>query len=483
MASIGNQLNKYFQRESLASRILGLVYGSCLTVAPMLLVTGLVMLMQWAMQFNTLVYYDRVLFSCTVLYIFIFGLLTTAPFNAVLSKYMQDVLFEERYEDILPCYYVGLVLNIACGCLLGIPFCLWEYFAGQVSLGYVFTGYCGFVSIILVFYSMIYLSICKDYGRLSLFFLIGTVICFALSLFLRYTMGWEATRSMLFSLVVGFFIIAVLEFSSIRRYFVGNSNRFRPVLRYLRNYWHLLLTYFAYTLGLYIHNFVFWTTDLRIEVARSFVCAPAYDMASYMALFTNISATVIFVARVEMFFHDRYKAYSEAVIGGRLSDIQNAKARMFREIAGQLMDLARIQFIVSVVVYLLVMVGMPWLGFAGSVMKIYPCLAAGYFILFQMYAEILFLYYFQDLWGAVFTAVSFCLVTLLGSLVATHLPEIWYGTGVVAGAFTGWSIGYFRLRWTERNMDRQVFCQGDLIAQGKGIRPSNQVYQRVQEQG
>ena len=100
-----------------------------------------------------------------------------------------------------------------------------------------------------------------------------------------------------------------------------------------------------------------------------------------------------------------------------------------------------------------------------------------------MYAEILFLYYFKDMWGAVFTAVSFFLITFLGSLAATHLPDIWYGIGVVAGSFVGWSIGYFRLRWTERHMDRQVFCQGRLVQRGKGARPAVQVYQRTPEQG
>ena len=216
-------------------------------------------------------------------------------------------------------------------------------------------------------------------------------------------------------------------------------------------------------------------------VAKSFVCAQPYDMATCLAVFTNISATVIFIARVEMFFHSRYKAYSESVIGGRLSDIQNNKREVFREISNQLMDLARIQFIISIVVYLILVVVLPRFGFAGLVMRIYPCLAAGYFILFQAYAEILFLYYFKDMWGAIFTAVSFCLVTFLGSLAATHLPDVWYGIGVVAGSFTGWTIGYFRLRWTERHIDKQIFCQGQLIKTGRGLRPSTQVYQQGAE--
>ncbi len=482
MAGIGVQLNKFFKRRSITSGLAGLVYGSCLTIAPMMLVIGVLVLMEWLLGFDALNYNTRELFSCTILYMFIFGLLSASPFNAVLSKYMQDAIFEDRYQDILPCYYVGLCLNILLSCLIGIPFCLWEHFVGEVPVDYVFTGFCGFIAIVLVFYSMIYLSICKDYGRISLFFLVGMAVCLVLSLVLCWWFGWEPTRSMLFSMTVGLFLIAILEYASVRRYFVKSSNRFAPVLRYFGVHWYLVVTNFLYILGLYIHNFVFWTTDMRMVVVKSFVCNQPYDMATCLAMFTNISATMIFIARVEMYFHDRYKAYSEAVIGGLLSDIRNTKRQMFREIANQLMDLARLQFIISVIVYLILMLLMPFFGFAGLVVKIYPCLAAGYFILFQMYAELLFLYYFKDTVGAVLTTAGFCGMTLVGSVLATQLPEIWYGLGVVIGSFASWVIGYMRLRWCERHMDSQIFCKGELIEAGKGARPTDEVYRRLQKQ-
>lgn len=75
---------------------------------------------------------------------------------------------------------------------------------------------------------------------------------------------------------------------------------------------------------------------------------------------------------------------------------------MFRQLSAELMNLVRIQFIISTAVYLLCVVGLPQYGFSGRVMQIYPCLAAGYFILFILYAEIIFLYYFNDLTGAAF---------------------------------------------------------------------------------
>ena len=106
-----------------------------------------------------------------------------------------------------------------------------------------------------------------------------------------------------------------------------------------------------YTLGLFVHNFVFWTSDLQIRTAGSFVCAETYDYASCVAMFTNISASIIFIVLVEMKFNARYKQYSEAIIGGRLLDIQKTGMRMFRLLADELMSLVRIQFIISTVAF------------------------------------------------------------------------------------------------------------------------------------
>ena len=248
------------------------------------------------------------------------------------------------------------------------------------------------------------------------------------------------------------------------------------MLRYFRKLWPLVIINTLYTAGLYIHNFVFWATDIKMTVAESFVCAPAYDMASCLAMFTNISATVILISRLEMHFRDKYKGYSEAVIGGRGVDIRNAQNRMFRQLASELMALARIQFIISISVFLICVVMLPQYGFSGLVMQIYPCLAAGYFILFLMYSAIIFLYYYNDLAGALAAAIAFVLVTFAVSVYAAGLSEKWYGIGVAAGSLVGWGVAYFRLRWVERHLDEHIFCRGTLIDYGKGAALPSKVY-------
>ncbi len=479
MAGIGVKLNKIYGKNTLTTNLVGMGYSTVITIAPMVLVIASIMVMQLMLEISKTGYAQRELFACTVLYIFIFSLLTASPFNSVLSRYMSDVIYEETYDDILPCFYVGLVMNITVSCMAGIPFCVREYIvAGNVPLHFVFAGYCGYIGLVLVFYGMLYLSICKDYKKISFFFLLGMALAVLMSYVFVALFHFEKTFAVLSALDIGFLLIASLEIAVIRSYFRENSGEYKRVLHYFRKYWKLVVTNFIYTLGLYIHNFVFWTTDLRMVVANTFVSVTSYDMATYLAMFTSITTSVIFISRVEMHFHERYKAYSEAVIGGREMDIELAKSRMFRQLAEELMNLVRIQFIVSVILFFVCTLLLPRFGFGGMVLKIYPCLAAGYFILFILYAAIIFLYYFNDLNGALLTAVVFCAATGVSAVAAANLSEIWYGAGVLAGAFLGWCVAYHRLGWLEAHLDEHVFCQGSLLEPAYGKKPDTKVFDR-----
>ena len=482
MAGIGIKLNKIYRRNSLIARIYGYVYSTVITVAPMFVVIGAILLAQYLLRFSHASYLRRELFADTVLYTFIFSLLAVSPFNAVLSKYISDVIFQEKYEHIMPCFYLGMGMTVVFGTLFAIPFCIHEYVVGQVEIYYVLTGYFCFTSLMLVFYTTIYLSIAKTYGKISLFFTVGMLLTVGMSLALHYLVHLETTYALLLSLASGFSLTAALEIGLVRSFFRQNSGEYRPVLHYMRIYWQMIFINFLYTLGLYVHIFVFWTTDMRSVLVNTFVTAQPYDMASCLAMFTNISATIVFITNVELRFRDRYRRYYEAVLGGRGHDIDSARGRLFRQLSSEVFSLIRVQFIITAVVFLLCMVLLPMFGFAGYVMQIYPSLSVGYFILFVMYSEILFLYYFNDMYGALLTAVLFCGGTWLGSLFSSQLDVVWYGLGLIIGSLLGFSTAYFRLRHIEKTIDEQTFCPSgsanELVTQAKGKRPSSMVYSK-----
>ena len=476
MASLGKTIKKSFERGTISSTLFGMIISTFSTVAPMFLIMGGILVLYLVLGYNNVLYSERVLFSCSVLYIFIFSLLCTSPFNSVISKYITDRIFEEKYEAVLSCFYGGLFVNMLFACAVGIPFYCYAYFVGGIDLIYVFTCFVDFISLCLTFYSMLYLSITKDYSKISLFFSIGVLVIIGTALVTVKLLHFSITYGMLFAIGAGMLTIAVCECSYIKGYFHNSNKDYFGFLVYFRKYWKLSVTNLLYTLGLYGHNFVFWTVNDHIVVKDTYVCYPPYDMATCIAMFTNISASIILITQIELHFHERYKAYSEAVIGGRLRDIENAKSRMFSLLSYQLMDVVRNQFIISVLLYLLCVVFLPQFGFAGIVMEMYPCLAAGYFVIFLLYSCIIFLFYFNDSTGSCMTSFTFLALTLIVSWFAKELTPIWYGIGTFVGAFAGWFVAYARLRWVERNIDEHIFCQGILIENAYEAMPSNVVF-------
>ncbi|MCR5639950.1 MAG: exopolysaccharide Pel transporter PelG [Lachnospiraceae bacterium] len=478
MAGIGVKLNRLYEKNTLITTLSGISYSMIITIAPMIIGMLMIWAMSFVLGFSDLDYARRELFSCTVLYIFIFALVVTASLNAVISRYMADVIFQERYGEIMACFYYCLLLIVVIAILPMVPFFLHEYRVGGVDGVFIFLSFFSCIALVLTFYCMTYLSICKDYAKISLFYLIGLGIGFLLAWALHDWFSVDTIYAMLSGLGVGFLFTAALEYAQLLSYFRDNSHNYTAVNAHFRKYWKLIIANTAYILGLYCHNFVFWTTDLRMEVVHTFVCAQPFDMATFLGLLTNITATTIFISSVERRFTFRYRKYSEMVIGGRLSDIEAAQKRLFRQLSVELMGLVRTQFIISVVLYLVFVVVLPQLGISGMVMQIYPCMAVGYYILFLMYAALNFLYYFNDLNGALMVALGFLFTDVAVSIVATGWQEIWYGMGLVAGAFVGWTIGYLRLRWVEKNLERHIFCEAHLLNRAKGARPSDMVYER-----
>lgn len=478
MAGIGVKLDKIYEKNTLITTLSGMSYSTIVTIAPMIIVMVAIFIMMQVLGFGKLEYAERELFSATVLYIFIFALIATSILNAVISRYIADMIFEEQYGAVMPCFYFCLFLTLIFALIPAIPFFIHEYVVGQVDPVFILLSFVGYVSLVFVFYTMLYLNICKEYERTTGFYFIGMAVGVLSAWLMDLFLSWSKTYSMLAGLDVALTLLAILEFAQMRKFFPGNDHHYTRVCGHFKTYWSLIVSNTLYIVGLYVHNFVYWTTDLKVVVRNSFVCAQPYDMATFLALLTNLSASVIFITAVERRFSGRYRQYVEKLIGGRLDDIEAAKNRMFRQISVELLELVRVQFIISVVLFLMFVVILPQMGISGLVMQIYPCLAAGYFVMFLMYGGIVFLYYYNDLIGAILASGVFLVVDFLVSLIATHWHVIWYGMGLLLGSVAGWIICYYRLRWVERNIDKHIFCEGNIKPYAKGKRPSGLVYKR-----
>jgi len=464
LAGIGFELKKIFRERSVFHTLRGAMYSSFATIGPVVMIVVNLIIMYFVLGYVDVGYAERDLFASTVLYVFIFSLIITSPLNSVLSRYIADKIFEEKTEDVLPAYYVGLTINVVMAGGIGIPFAFWEAIVGKVNPLFVLLSYCMFTALVFVFYNMTYVSALKEYKRISMAFLAGMLTTFILAFVCAKVFKIAVTTSIIIGFTVGFLLIGFLLFSLVRGFFLENTHNYNEVIRYIKYFKKLFFTNLFYILGLYVHNFVFWWfSDLTVLVRDTFRSAPVYDMATCLAMFSNISTMVIFMVQVEVNFHDRYQAYCQEVIGGTGRYVETAKREMFRTLIKEVQHIIQIQLILTVSIFLIAIIFLPQFGFGGMVMVIYPGLAAAYFLIFIMYSMVIFLYYFDDEKGAMYTTLAFFLGTLIGSLVSMNFTPNFYGVGTFFGAFLGWTVGFYRLRNVERYLDRHIFCTGEMV--------------------
>lgn len=481
MAGIGVKLNKIYRRRTISTSLYGVSLSVIYTIAPMLLVMASLLVMYRLLGFDSVQYYDRELFSCTVLYVFIFSLLFSTSFNSVLSKYISDRVFEKAYEDIPPCMLVGITVKLGISSLIAVPFYLHELRVGKVPVYYVFTSYMMYVALTLAFSEMLYGVVLKKFTYISSVFGAGSLTAIVLSWLLRHVAGFSITYSMLLALTVDFWLVAALLFFSARHRFLESSDNYKPVFAYFGRYWRLLLGDFFYIFGLFAHNFVFWTQPDRLEIAKTYICNQPYDMASCVAMFTCLSSTVIFISKVEMHFFKRYKEFNASIVGGSIHQIDRAKQLMFRSLAKEIRDLVYVQFSISVVLFLLVELLYPYMGLGGKTMDIYPMLAVGYFVSFLMYANILFQQYFTDYTGSMLTGLIYAALSALGAWCSSSLPQVWYGLGFTLAALSAYVFSYLRLRRMERELYVHVYCEGTILQYKTGERPDPEVFHKTSE--
>lgn len=477
MAGIGFELKKMFKEESILQLTTGIAYSSLVVVGPTIVIIGTIVALYIALGFTTVSYYERELLSSTILYAFVFSLLITSPFNGVMSRYIADKIYEEKHDDILPSFYTGLFLTVVLGSLIGLPFIYRVIFIGNVDIFFGSVSYLLFIALIITLFSMTYLSATKDYKFIAIFYIVGMFTAFLLSILFRY-LGLSAIKSILYSLTIGFLIIAFLEFSYMKKYFSVNSQNYGESLYYFKTHKHIWMSHFFYVVGLYVHNFVFWTHPSNLVIAKSYISMQSYDMASFLAMFTNISTLILFTVMAETQFHNKYQKYNEAVIGKTWEEIEMHKNFMFKLLVKQLSYILSIQFIITGVIYLIAMYVLPRVGFSGSILLIYPSLVATFLAIFLMYSNTIFMAYFDDNKGANLTSIVFALAVFLGSLITMNFSVEYYGIGAFVGAFIGWTFSFFRLRYLEQNFDEHIFGRVEIIEKKKGPRPSNVVYQR-----
>lgn len=463
MAGIGFELKKLFRKDGIFSTVIAGLYATVVTIGPTIMVILAINLMYFLLPYVQMPWMDREVLSSTILYVFIFSLIISSPLNIILSKYVADLIYEEKYNNLLPALDMGNLVLAVLVVLTGLPFGAAMYFIGELRLTYVAVSYLFYAGLAFTFYYMTFITLLKEYRRITWSFLISLTVGIVFACCAVFLWDFYVTDAILDALAISFNMIAMLLLSRLRKYFRNHEGIGVVVLQYLKKYRQLFLANLFYTLGLYSHNFIFWTfSTYKVRVAKVFVSAPVYDVVTYLAMLSNLSILVIFVVNVETKFHTAYQTYCSSIIGDSGTNIIKARDNMEKVLRREFLYIVQLQMLVNVGIFILVTAFAPELGITGQILTMYPVMSVAYMILYLIQCLMIFQYYLDDRSGAQTVGFLFMTGTIIGSLISVRLPAVFAGLGVFFGSLVGFTAAFFRIRYKLIHLDEHIFCRASL---------------------
>jgi polysaccharide biosynthesis protein PelG len=466
MAGIGFQLRKLFREEGILVNIKAYGYSSIVTVGPMALCIILILFSQYLLIGTDISLIERERFMAATQYAFIFSQIVTGGFNMVISRYVADLTFIKKEENVLASMYGLISLCLLIGGILAFLF----YYQSPLSIYFKLTSYLFFCELIIIWVQCMYVSALKDYMKIVKSFLVGILLAVVLLWVSVKILHYNNATALLICLDVGFLAIIIMFLKNIKRFFRINNFSYFDFMIYIERYPFLLIIGVFYMVGLYGHNIIIWlVSDLQVVIDGTFWIAPYYDVPVFYSYLTILPAMVIFMVSVETSFYDAYKLYYIRILEGfSLQDIMIAKHNMFEIIKVELKFLTEVQLFITISAIAIGVQLLPKIGMTSEQLHIYSILVLGNLFFSVMFTSILILLYFDAQKAALISTLLFSLSTIIITLFIVRTGN--YGLSFFLSSFLGLAVVLYRLKEYLNNIDYYTFCSQPIVSVHKNYK-------------
>lgn len=460
MAGIGFQLKKLFREEGILENIKAYGYSSIVTIGPMALCIIIILFSQYLLIAAGTPMGERDRFMAAAQYAFVFSQIITGGFNMVISRYVADMTFIKKEENVLSSMYGLISICLMIGGILAFLL----YYQSPLSLYFKWTSYLFFCELIIIWIQCMYVSALKDYMRIVKSFLVGVIVAVVLLWITVTFLDFNNATALFICLDIGFLVIILMFLNNIKRFFRINNFSYFDFLVYVEKYPFLLIIGLFYMFGLYGHNIVVWNySALKVIIDETFLVAPYYDVPVFYAYITILPAMVIFMVSVETSFYDAYKLYYVRILEGfSLQDIMIAKRNMFEIIKVELKFLSEVQLFITICAIAVGVQLLPKIGMTSDQLHVFSILVLGNLFFSIMFTCILILLYFDAQKSALVTTLLFSISTIILTLLIIKSGN--YGFSLFLSSFIGLVVVLFKLREYLNNIDYYTFCSQPLVS-------------------
>src|SRR5665647_23634 len=108
MAGIGFELKKLFKDSGFFSNLRAYAYSALVSLGPFILCTIVIVTIMVFLEYMDFSFKDRELFLASVVYAFVFSQIIASGFKMMITRFIADMLYNEKFEFIIPSLYGAL---------------------------------------------------------------------------------------------------------------------------------------------------------------------------------------------------------------------------------------------------------------------------------------------------------------------------------------------------------------------------------------
>lgn len=465
MAGIGFELKKLFRKKGVLNSAKAYGYATVICAGPMLLGVLLLLGIMALCSYFAVAKDSRELLICMITYTLLASVTVTSFFSMVVTRYVADMLFEEKKEAILPSFWGSSVIMMSLG---GILYGVFLIFSGATFLQGVLC-FVLFEELILVWNAMSYLTAIKDYKGIFLSFFTCVLVAFLTGAVLLH-MQAPVIEGLMFAVTVGYGIMMVWDVLLLQRYFPNSSLGAFTFLRWIDEFLPLALSGLFMNIGMFAHLVIIWCSEIGVCVHGLFYGAPWHDVPALLAFMTALLTTVNFVVSVEVNFYPKYRNhYSLYNDKGTIEDIKLSEKEMLETLKMELFYTSLKQLLFTAACIALGGYLLDWLplGF-NEVMRGYfrtLCVAYGLYAIGNM--VMLILLYFTDYKGACVCTALFAVLTTGLTVVSLFFSYIYYGFGFLIGTLIFTIAVCLRLDYFTKRLPYYILSVQPLVEEDR----------------
>ncbi len=465
MAGIGFELKKLFVKKGILNTTKAYGYATVICAGPMLLGVLLLLCIMGLCSYFGVEKGTRELLVCMITYTLLASVTVSSFFSMVVTRYVADMLFEDKNEAILPSFWGStVVLMMSSSVLYGI----FLLFSGatflQGLLLFIFVN-----ELSITWNAMSYLTAIKDYKGIFLSFFAAVLVATVMGIIVLL-LGLPPIEGLLIAVTMGYGVMVIWNVILLHRYFPSKNLDSFTFMKWLDSFFYLALSGLFMNIGMFAHLVIMWFSKIGVQVHGLFYGAPWHDVPALLAFMTALMTTVNFVVSVEVNFYPKYRNhYSLYNDKGTISDIKQSEKEMLLTLKTEIFYTSLKQLLFSAVCiavggYLLDMLP---LGFNEIMRGYFRTLCVGYGLYAIGNMLMLILLYFTDYKGAMISTLIFAVTSVVFTVISLLFPIEYYGFGFLLSTMVFTIVSVIRLDYFTRRLPYYILAVQPLVAEDR----------------